>query len=403
MPWVDTRRTVRSVCRRVWATVSQPPPKPVTDEPEEILPFLPDPRPRCITPQPSADPPHREECLFFRRLPPEIRIQIYNHAFGNQTLHMDLSYIWPDTPRSRVAAEDGSTRHCAITPMESHPSYRDLDSTQPKAWRWWGSVCHREPPPHEMSVIRRWDLEPAPWYDKCRNGDVKYCAVWGGAWPARCQIGVMGWLLSCRLAYDETIDVLYRQNTLHIVSHAIFENLNRLFLAQRLSCISSLEIKFGTSIISMHRWASYRKAIDGIQNLFQVLTAQLPSLRTLHVTITSVFHIYTSVDFNPFLEAADKFIVANPALTRFTLSMPQGAFQRLWVEAQENRAPQHENGGIEKEVFRFLNGTYGFTDQDAQGTGLRWKRDRPLRSNSNECDNGYWVIEGQSNPHLFGL
>ena len=205
--------------------------------------------------------------------------------------------------------------------------------------------------------------------------------------------------------YVEVIDILYRQNTLHMDSHAIFQNLDRLFLEQRLSCISSLEIKFGTRIVSMHeeRWPSYMEAVDGIQNLFQALTSHLPSLRSLHLTITSVCHVEMSVDFNLFFEAADIFIVDNPALTRFTLSIPRGPFQRLWVEAQANRAPQHENGGIEKEVFRFLNGTYGFTDQDAQGTGLRWKRDRPLRSNSKECDNGYWVIEGMKDSFLFNL
>ncbi|KAI6780715.1 uncharacterized protein J7T54_001219 [Emericellopsis cladophorae] len=408
MPWVDTRRKVRSVCRRVWARLAESgprPPEPVVDEPEEVLPFLPDPRPRCITPPPSAAPPRQEQCLFFRKLPPEIRIQIYNHAFGNQTLHMDLEYTWPDKPRSRVADENGGTRrHCAIAPNANFPAYRKLDSKQPRAWRWWGSVCHREPPPHKLSVIHRWDEEPAPWVDNCRNGRVKYCAAWGGAWPERCQTGVMGWLLSCRLAYVEAIDILYRQNTLHIDSHAIFENLDQLFLAQRLSCISSLEIKYNTNILT-ESWGlyPYMEAVCGIQRLFRALTSQLPSLRTLHLTITSVYDLGTPVNFKLFFEAADKFVVDNPALTRFTLSIPRAAFQHLWVEAQTNRAPQHEDGGVETETFRFLNGTYGFTDQDAQETGLRWKRDRPLRSNFKECDNGYWVIEGQKSPFRFNF
>ncbi|KAH8432102.1 uncharacterized protein LDX57_009748 [Aspergillus melleus] len=73
----------------------------------------------------------------------------------------------------------------------------DPKTSEPQEWRWWGSVCHRNP------------------YDSCRSGRGICCTMSGV--PTICRVGAMGWLLACQQAYVETIDLLY-SNIFHVES-----------------------------------------------------------------------------------------------------------------------------------------------------------------------------------------
>lgn len=162
------------------------------------LPRLPKHR-RTLTPSSS------HECLtyqhgFFNVFSVEVRENILLFAFGNRVLHMDLSFDHPmqALPRGHVARN-----HCGLNGLG--PDFKkgfNLDEKKPKAWEWWGSVCHRNGPSLEwfdcsmdgtVSLVR-------PCMDRCRQGLASKCDEWPGNAPSNCQIGIMGWLLSCRQA-----------------------------------------------------------------------------------------------------------------------------------------------------------------------------------------------------------
>jgi 2EXR family len=142
------------------------------------LPILPAKRQHVLTPSPS----HKNlsfyavaKGAFFQRLPLELRRQIYIAAFGNRTVHMDLRYDYHEPPGPRHARLKGD---CMC----------ERDRTVPPDWRWWSSVCHRNP------------LDDV-WLDQCRLGENNaMCFLFPGEWPDKCFLGVMGWLLTCRQA-----------------------------------------------------------------------------------------------------------------------------------------------------------------------------------------------------------
>lgn len=158
----------------------------------------------------------------FARLPLEIRWQILVEAFGGQTLHMDLAFRRPfavpgaDARRGDAAAtttdsqpgEPHARIYCSYTYFDNPQGFWriSVDKSRPKAWRWFGCVCHRffpaigrRPPARHHHLGRlppeAMDLSS----DGCLLGKTE-CGGWPGAWPRRCFIGIMGWLLACRQA-----------------------------------------------------------------------------------------------------------------------------------------------------------------------------------------------------------
>lgn len=136
---------------------------------------------------------------YFALLPCELRDQILREAFGNRTLHIDLTYDFPLVRRARRPQVDHA---------EEHPSHCGLghelarDASQPKGWQWFSCVCHRkksysedELKQREYAMRRLRTIEPRD--DQCLEGSMTECDPGGSA----CFIGVMGWLLSCRMAY----------------------------------------------------------------------------------------------------------------------------------------------------------------------------------------------------------
>ncbi|ENH63885.1 hypothetical protein FOC1_g10008027 [Fusarium oxysporum f. sp. cubense race 1] len=189
----------------------------------------PPPRPRCLTPsgfrdvvteQPGLPRPTFQHCAYYK-LPPDVRRYILILTLGNRRLHMDFSYDYPDIQRV-------------------------VDDTKPSSWLWWGSVCHRLPP--DLDVSRTGPMThggpDGPWADTCRVGDARHCGSWPGSFPAKCRIGTMGWLLSCRQNYAEAIDILYSTNTIIMSNEAMITHLPQLLLPQRLASITSLEISW---------------------------------------------------------------------------------------------------------------------------------------------------------------
>lgn len=148
---------------------------------EDIIPKLPSPRPRPITPTPdnpglTAQP--QTQSRFFSRLPLEMRQLIYSHLFGNRVVHVELGYQYPRKP--------GGIGHAGWgTPgLDGCINYRN-DESNGKRWVWQSSGCCRDP-------------ECCWWEDGCIVGRGTKCSSSGGGGQVRdCTIDA-SWLLVCR-------------------------------------------------------------------------------------------------------------------------------------------------------------------------------------------------------------
>ncbi|PNP86407.1 hypothetical protein FNYG_00109 [Fusarium nygamai] len=220
----------------------------------EKLSLLPNPppRPRCLTAsgfrdaaeEPGLPKPTFQHCAYYK-LPPDIRRYILILAFGNRRLHMDFSYDYPDMSSDLIQPLDKN--HCGIVMENMYgDKLRVVDDTKPRSWIWWGSVCHRLPP--DLDVSQTGPMThggpDGPWADTCRVGEARHCDSWPGSFPAKCRIGTMGWLLSCRQNYAEAIDILYSKNTIIMANEAMITHLPQLLLPQRLASITSLEVSW---------------------------------------------------------------------------------------------------------------------------------------------------------------
>ncbi|KAH7163588.1 hypothetical protein B0J13DRAFT_538866 [Dactylonectria estremocensis] len=187
--------------------------------------------------------PTKTKDLFFR-LPAEIRYSIQLFAFGHRTVHMDLRF-----ERPLVLADEKPYPSWAIhARIHSNSLSTDshLDHSQEMAWRWFSCICHRYPPDGTHLPLGR--RRNYPW-GHFREPDVDFCLVgsglcneWPGVWPKNCQIGIMGWILSCRDAYVEGTNILYSTNTIHIASPALLRSLQDVIPEQRVSELTSLEL-----------------------------------------------------------------------------------------------------------------------------------------------------------------
>ncbi|KYK53974.1 hypothetical protein DCS_05923 [Drechmeria coniospora] len=184
----------------------------------------------------------------FARIPAEIRQQIVHMAFGEQILHMDLSFRYSSPTLDGSSAEMGVKTHAGLLgPLGCKSDLKTLvGNREKKCWIWYGCVCHRFSPNATPLSLGRRSNRPVrprcdPDADKCLFGWAK-CDEWPGEWPVKCRIGIMGWLLTCKLAYVEGIHVLYRTNTIHIASPALLRSLQHLLPPRRLSDLTSLEL-----------------------------------------------------------------------------------------------------------------------------------------------------------------
>ncbi|USP74836.1 hypothetical protein yc1106_02110 [Curvularia clavata] len=114
-----------------------------------------------------------------------------------------------------------------------------------KSWRWEGAVCNRNGAKLLPSMRYGWI---GPSNDSCIRQMKDHKRSWPTnpdafvAGPETWCIGIMGFLLSCRQAYAEGIEVLYSTNYISMHSEFLLSHLPKLIPHNRLASITSLEI-----------------------------------------------------------------------------------------------------------------------------------------------------------------
>ncbi|OBT68352.1 hypothetical protein VE03_02958 [Pseudogymnoascus sp. 23342-1-I1] len=217
----------------------------------DVFPLLPADRPSILTPSTSSE--HLvsfDNYGLFQRLPHEIRRIILIKAFGGRTLHMDLEF---KHPLVRKPGPQTEISHCDLE------SSLTRDTNLPKGWQWFGCICHRPDVwpegsyygsplgsrPFGIKELEQHIPKTRPCEDRCYRGtpNPNECGpLREKGQSSQCFIGIMGWLLACRQAYADGIDILFSTNTFHLKSPDLLQQLQRTILPQRLRAIPYLEM-----------------------------------------------------------------------------------------------------------------------------------------------------------------
>ncbi|VUC35587.1 unnamed protein product [Clonostachys rosea] len=244
--------------------------------------------------------------LFFTRLPPEIRTMILEEAFGNQTIHLDLSLRYPfhemqGEPKLIRGRFYHFCAHAKIRPATFEHFSSDMftvseegtyDTTKSKEWRWLSCVCHRQPPTAKLLPFGRrqndhGSLIHEPHGDRCLDGR-GYCPMWPGAWPSKCSVGVYGWLLSCRQAYMETQQILFRSNTFHISSPALLLGIQDVMSSNVIGMMTSLDIVFDRGVVELAKAFTSLPSRFGIKSIHEAGKITFPSMQQLRISFVEI-------------------------------------------------------------------------------------------------------------------
>ncbi|KAL7907307.1 hypothetical protein GGI35DRAFT_455982 [Trichoderma velutinum] len=376
------------------------------DEPEDSqvedvtnLPRLPSTRPNVLTPSPSTEALALASSPLFGKLPRELRYDILLRAFGGGLLHMDLSFVHPVAP-----IEPGRVlfSHTGISTNDRLEV--NWDTTVPKSWQWWSSVCHRVMPNWEKtwSFIRMSHAEiPRAGDDRCRYGDAHFCQSWRGTYPSKCKIGIMGWLLSCRQAYVEGIDVLYRTNTIHMSGQTLILHLSQLLPPQRLSAITSLEIVCPLKLHGAEAGAIPEVGL--LNDYLSVFASSLPNLTRLYLALKAKGSTARPVDMQSVFKVLDEFVLKT-SLREFTVSHAHTVFTPLYSAVQNELSAKHRH--LPKtipEIWRNVDGSYILpiwgpnTEPFYKQVETSWpKPPRGCRTiGADAVGDGYWLVKGE--------
>lgn len=314
------------------------------------LPILPNPRPRALTPSltpgedgisSSAPIPLYQKSCFWLKVPPNIRRDILRLAFGDTRLHIYLHYHYRNAP-----PDPGSKYHCRlVTEPESWGNKRFpvTDQSQAEGWQWRGSRCHRYPPnmAKDPGPMTHRGLK-GPWDDYCCNGgDPDICEAWRDEeGSSACNIGVMGWLLSCRQNYMETVEVLYSTNTLMLGEVCMVEHLPFLIPPQRFEMMTSLEITWS---LKTHYTANqdYDDMDEShLRLVFDLLSpSKFPALRRLYIWFAKDRPCWLNINGietyqKIILEQLDLFVKERTNLQECGFALPRCFFKRILAAAR---------------------------------------------------------------------
>ncbi|PWY77293.1 hypothetical protein BO94DRAFT_538158 [Aspergillus sclerotioniger CBS 115572] len=191
----------------------------------------------------------QRQCLFFTRLPVEIRQFIYNFAFGNKRIHMDYEF------------HHGKGR-----------------------WVWWHRVCDdpEHCPEKENSFV----------CPECEGSEESMLKLGSRRWVKEgweYKVRAGGWMKACLLGYRDVIPVLYSTNTF-VFTQSIDQlfRFSRIMPSQQLALVSSLVVE-----IDVYRAATGPPHMDDrfrrfYESFFEIIHRSLPALRALRLSIAGL-------------------------------------------------------------------------------------------------------------------
>ncbi|KAK1470398.1 hypothetical protein CTAM01_16833 [Colletotrichum tamarilloi] len=222
---------------------------------------------------------------FFEVLSSDLRYQIYQLAFGRKILHLYLLYrrsLQPDVRwrKGHQPVPAWYPHSPSVSPMD--PPFADASMTP--QWYWWSCVCGPEDRKLETKLS-----------DQCPRGFYQTCG------PKETYLGILPWLLTCRRAYEETIQVLYASNTFKFEQRLEAMYFPYAIATPHLTWITSLEIRIpdrdeslvdksldksprpspGAPTITELRALSPR---DQYLNIIKTIAPNFPALRRLHIS-----------------------------------------------------------------------------------------------------------------------
>ncbi|EAS34741.3 uncharacterized protein CIMG_00095 [Coccidioides immitis RS] len=202
----------------------------------------------------------------FQRIPPEIRRLILVEAFGESPMHFDLRLLHPLKKHPPKRSGTHGPRHANL-------DHSARDEFAPRQWQWCSSATN--------SLT----------WTTCHLGASSCCDAWPGKMPMKCLIGAMGWLLTCRQAYVEGVEVLYGTNRIRIEGTYLLRRLPDLLLPQRRAAIRSVQLYW-----NIHPWLDSpgsRKRekyppgsdMEGFISLLNIFPEVLPNIRFLYLSL----------------------------------------------------------------------------------------------------------------------
>lgn len=258
----------------------------------DIPPLPPAPKPAVIA---AALPTATARSALFRKLPAELRERVLIEAFGDELVHMHLCLDRPLLRKYRPGGSQAAKvardkRHAGIPPRYA------WDEEAPAYWQWRSSSCHSYCFNHSA-----WRDNPPRWQDNFMGEDdcvtSGHCSCYSeGDTPRKCFLGITGWLLSCRQAYLEGRDVLYRTNTIRLFGTFMFSQLPVLLPSTILENLTSVSLFWDLG------WKQNRRVVRRIgdhpeyftgwtdfQDLLARLPKTLPRVKNLHLSISAMF------------------------------------------------------------------------------------------------------------------
>jgi hypothetical protein len=376
------------------------------------LPTLPTCRPRRLsTCDETANDPNvaTSASPFFQLLPPEIRRDILISAFGDRTLHLDLRLVHP--PKKAILRRFGigsSSGGSDKRDFNAHANvyfllHQGRDESQPRRWEWWSCVCHRLRPSEEPEASLPGNFELSsenPANDRCRSGYYRdrRCNDWPGEVPAKCQVGVMGWLLACRAAYVEGLDVLYATNKFHFAGTFLCRHLPELLLPSRLAAITRAEM-----VWDLRLWKPAARpllaedhppdlpGVEGYRALVAALPEILPNLRFLYVSLTGIpIDAGGGLEDVPelLLQPLDAMLQSSATLQDFRVGVPSSVFKELALArlGVSDRSPVGGRG-----LFTWLPAVRYTSSPEVQNGPENEHKD----PKNQEHGRHYWLYRGQ--------
>ncbi|EEY18486.1 conserved hypothetical protein [Verticillium alfalfae VaMs.102] len=205
--------------------------------------------------------------------------------FGAQTIHIDLVYDRPRIQGKAPSTHAHRHRRAPRPTLAQRKAAPAMHALRSKRWRWYSCVCHSDLPCGTQS----WSRFAEPCDDACSDFG-SCCSEWPGEAPSKCSIGIMGWLLTCRQAYTEGLDVLWGTNTLRVEDMVILRHAQDLFLAHRWAKLPHLELRWAFSVFWVWPASFQTDPLQlyadhaGFHSLLDHLPLVLGSLQTLYIS-----------------------------------------------------------------------------------------------------------------------